>query len=337
MKSTNSLRHSYAGHSMENCEMEKSLGLVSRLELEPLRKVFPKEAHHFTTWLESNIEALSERLGIKLEVLQREKYVGDFKVDLLCEGKDAGRVVIESQLEKTDHDHLGKLLTYLVNLDANTGIWVTADPRPEHQKVINWLNESTPADMSFYLVKVEAVRIGDSPFAPLFTVTAGPDKQSKEIGKKKKEWADRQLEYVDFWKGLLERSKSKTTLFANVSPGKNHWLTTGAGKSWVGFNYIVLMNGTGVELYIDYDQETGEKNKAILKALESQKVEIEKEFGAPLEWQILKDKRASRIIKRFKNTGLTHRDNWPKLQDEMINAMIRFEKAMRPRLARINV
>jgi len=337
MKSTNSLRHSYAGHSMENCEMEKSLGLVSRLELEPLRKVFPKEAHHFTTWLEYNIEALSERLGIKLEVLQREKYVGDFKVDLLCEGKDAGRVVIESQLEKTDHDHLGKLLTYLVNLDANTGIWVTADPRPEHQKVINWLNESTPADMSFYLVKVEAVRIGDSPFAPLFTVTAGPDKQSKEIGKKKKEWADRQLEYVDFWKGLLERSKTKTKLFANVSPGKNHWLTTGAGKSGVGFNYIVLMNGTGVELYIDYDQETGEKNKAILKALEAQKTEIEKEFEAPLEWQILKDKRASRIIKRFKNTGLTHRENWPAIQDEMINAMIRFEKAIHPRLSKINV
>jgi hypothetical protein len=232
---------------------------------------------------------------------------------------------------------LGKLLTYLVNLDANTGIWITADPRPEHQKVIDWLNESTPSDMSFYLLKVEAVRIGKSPFAPLFTVMAGPDRQSKEIGKKKKEWADRQLEYVDFWKTLLERSKSKTKLFANISPGKNHWITTGAGKSGVGFNYIVLMNGTAVELYIDYDQDTGEKNKKILKALEAQKTEIEKEFGGPLEWELLIDKRASRIIKRFKNTGLTHHENWPVIQDEMISAMIRLDKALRPCLAKINV
>ena len=317
--------------------MAKGMRIVSRLDLEPLRRVFPKEASHFTTWLESNIEALSERLNIPLEVVQREKNVGDFKVDLLCEGKDGGRVVIESQLEKTDHDHLGKLLTYLVNLDANAAVWVSSDPRPEHQKVIDWLNESTPSDMSFYLVKVEAVRIGNSPFAPLFTVMAGPDRQSKEIGKKKKEWAERQLKHFDFWKGLLDRGKNKTRLFANITPGKNHYLSIGAGKSGVSFTYVTLKNGTGVELYIDHDKDTGKKNKAIFEALRRQKKNIEREFGAPLEWERLKDKRAARIAKRYKNSGLSDPEKWPSIQDEMIGAMIRFEKAIRLRLAKIKV
>ncbi len=121
--------------------MTEGRELIGRLEIEPIRKVFRKEAQHFTTWLESHIETLSERVGIELSLVQREKTVGDFTVDLLCEDPDGRPVIIENQLERTDHDHLGKLLTYLVNLDASTAIWVTAEPRPAHQKVVDWLNE----------------------------------------------------------------------------------------------------------------------------------------------------------------------------------------------------
>ncbi|HRS00819.1 MAG TPA: DUF4268 domain-containing protein, partial [Candidatus Sumerlaeia bacterium] len=109
----------------------------------------------------------------ELSVVQREKEVGEFNVDLLCEDNDGHYVIIENQLERTDHDHLGKLLTYLVNLEASMAIWITSAPRPEHQKVIDWLNESTGENISFYLVKVEATKIGDSPYAPLFTSGAG--------------------------------------------------------------------------------------------------------------------------------------------------------------------
>jgi len=197
--------------------------MISRLEIVPIRNVFQKEAQHFTTWLESHIEALSERLGLQLTVVQREKQVGDFNVDLLCEDSNGRPVIIENQLERTDHDHLGKLLTYLVNLDASTAIWITTEPRLEHQKVIDWLNESTAADISFYLVKAEATRIGDSPFAPLFTVLSEPDKQTKEIGEKKKEWAERHVKRFEFWTGLIDRSKDKTKLFSNISPGRYSW------------------------------------------------------------------------------------------------------------------
>jgi len=269
--------------------------------------------------------------------VQREKAVGEFNVDLLCEDSSGHPIIIENQLEKTDHDHLGKLLTYLVNLDARAAIWVTGEARAEHQKVVEWLNENTAADLFFFLVKVDAVRIGDSPAAPLFTILVGPNQQAKELGENKKEWAERHVKRLEFWKGLLEKSKEKTKLFANITPGRNSWLSTGAGKSGITFGYAILMDWGGVELYIDHDHETGAKNKAIFDSLASQKAAIEKDFGGPLEWQRLDDKRASRIQKGFTDGGLARPETWPQLQEEMIDGMIRFNEALRGRLAKIEL
>lgn len=310
---------------------------IGRLEFESVRDVFRDEARHFTTWLEQHLDVLGERLGIELNAVQREKAVGEFNVDLLCEDSSGHAVIIENQLEKTDHDHLGKLLTYLVNLDAHTAIWVTGEPRAEHQKVVEWLNENTAADVSFFLVKVETVRIGDSPAAPLFTTLAGPNEQAKELGENKKEWAERHVKRLEFWKGLLEKSREKTKLFANIAPGRYSWLGTGAGKAGVTFNYDVVMDWASVQLYIDHDHETGARNKAIFDALANQKAAIEEEFGGPLEWERLDDRRACRIRKRFTNGGLARPETWPMLQDEMIDAMIRLNDALRGRLAKVEV
>lgn len=317
--------------------MEDHKNNIGRLDIVPIRKVFPKEARHFTTWMENHIEDLSERLNVYLSVVQREKKVGEFNVDLLCEDKDGNAVIIENQLERTNHDHLGKLLTYLVNLEASMAIWVTTDPRPEHQKVIDWLNESTGADISFYLVKVEATKIGDSPYAPLFTVFAAPDKQSKETGKTKKEMAARHYLRLEFWESLLQKSKEKTRLFSNISPSTSNWISMGAGKSGVSFSYVILMEGANVVLYIDYDQDTGKKNKEIFDELYKQKDLIEKEFGDALEWERHDDKRACRIQKKYSKGGLLNKDQWPKIQDELIEGMIRFYKALKSRLDKIKV
>jgi hypothetical protein len=310
---------------------------VQKLEIIPLRQAFPHEALHFTTWLEANIDALTDRLGIKLSDIQREQAVGDFSVDLVGQGADGRRVIIENQLERTDHSHLGQLLTYLVNLDASIAIWVAAEPRLEHAKVINWLNESTPADISFYLVKVEAARIGDSSYAPLFTVLARPDVQTKEIGEKKKEWAERHYSRYEFWKGLLEKSKPRTKLFANISPSKDSWISTGSGKAGIVFIYHIRLGEGTVELYIDHDQNTGERNKQIFDILHSQKGDIEQEYGEPLEWDRNNSKRVSQIRKRFNNGGLALPDTWSNLQDQMIDAMIRFDGIFRPRIAQIKI
>ena len=185
------------------------------------------------------------------------------------------------------------------------------------------------------MVKVEAVQIGDSPFAPLFTILAGPDSQAKQLGENKKEWADRHFKRYEFWKGLLEKSRERTKLFSAISPGRANWIGTGAGKSGVFFAYWISRDSSGCDFYIDYDKDTGEKNKEIFDALHTQKESIEKDFGGPLEWERLDGKRASRIRKDFPGKGLSTPDTWQDLQDEMIDAMIRLDRTLRSRLAKI--
>lgn len=310
---------------------------IGTLEVVNIRKAFPHEALHFTKWLEEHIDALSERLKIPLTVEERESATGDFNVDLLCSDGNGKPVIIENQLEKTDHAHLGQLLTYLVNQSASTAIWITTEPRQEHHKVIDWLNELTPSDISFFLVKVEAVRIGDSPFAPLFSILAGPDRQAKELGERKKEWVDRHFKREEFWTSLLTRAKLKTQIFSAISPGKESWISTGAGKSGVSFNFLINKDWAAVELYIDHDKNTGEKNKAIFDKFNSQKEQIEQEFGGALEWDRLDEKRASRIRKKIDLGGLKAKDKWLEIQDAMIDTMIIFEKTLRPKISNIRV
>jgi len=309
--------------------------LIGQLEIVPVREAFRHEALDFTTWLEHNIEALSIRIGLDLTVLEREKAVGPFNVDLLCEDDTGRLVIIENQFGKTDHDHLGKLLTYLVNLEAKAAIWVTPEVRQEHERVIDWLNEMTGSDLAFYLVRVEAVRIGTSPYAPLFTILAGPDQETKQVGEEKKEWAERHHKRFEFWTQLTARIRERgISLFANITPSRDHWLSTGAGRSGITFSYLIWKDSAGIELYIDAGEK--EQNKAIFDALLADKQAIETEFGDSLSWERLDEKRASRIKKAWKGYGsLYEPESWPELQDMMIAAMSRFDDIFRKRLRRL--
>lgn len=140
---------------------------ISRLQKVPLRELWRHEAHGFTHWLAENLDFLGEALGFEITLVEREATAGPFSADILAEDTDGNYVIIENQLEQTDHDHLGKLITYLSNLEAKKAIWITSAPRPEHEKAIHWLNETLPADTAFYLLKLEAYRIDDSSPAPL--------------------------------------------------------------------------------------------------------------------------------------------------------------------------
>ena len=165
---------------------------IGRLESVSLRRLWPNEGYDFTTWLAENLDLLAETIGTELSLLQQEASAGVLSADILAEDASGDTVVIENQLERTDHDHLGKLITYLSNLDAKAAIWVTSHPRLEHETAVHWLNEMLPADAAFFLVKLDAYRIGDSPPAPLFSVVAGPTPPAREAGAKKKELAQHQ-------------------------------------------------------------------------------------------------------------------------------------------------
>jgi len=215
---------------------------IDKLRRVPLREVWRHEAADFTTWLRDNVDVLNDQLGLGLVAAERERSAGAFSVDLVAEGADGEAVVIENQLEKSDHDHLGKVLTYLVNVGARTAVWIVSDPRPEHVKAVAWLNESTSA--SFYLVKVEAIRIGDSPAAPLLTLIVGPSAETRAVGETKRELAERHHYRLRFWEGLLAVAKQRTQLHANISPGYGTWISAGAGRSGFGWNYVIHEHDT---------------------------------------------------------------------------------------------
>ena len=308
---------------------------TARLEKVPLKEIWKHEANDFTPWLEENIDILGEALGISIQNPERETGAGAFSVDLLAEDESGDKIVIECQLGKTDHDHLGKILTYLTNLEAKTAIWICKEPRPEHVQTINWLNEISPSDVGFYLVRIEAVRIGDSPIAPLFSVVCSPSEEEKEKGKKKKEWAERHKKRYEFWKTLLDRSKARTRLFSSISPSRYDWIGTSAGKRGLMYIYAILKDWASVELYIDRGNK--EQNKRIFDQLFNKKQEIEEAFGEPLVWERLDNRRACRIRRDYKGIGWKDEDKWEELQDKMIDAMIRLEKAFKRHIKELKI
>ncbi len=129
--------------------------MIGKIERVPLRDIWKHEAYDFTSWLQDNIDVLNDALGLSLSNPESEQSAGSFNVDLVAEDENGNPVIIENQLEKSDHNHLGKLITYLIAIGAKTAIWIVADPRPEHIGAISWLNESPSAN--FYLFKVEGM------------------------------------------------------------------------------------------------------------------------------------------------------------------------------------
>ncbi|MCA9469502.1 MAG: DUF4268 domain-containing protein [Nitrospira sp.] len=309
--------------------------MVQKILRIPLREAFKHEAYDFTKWLQENIDVLNECLDLTLLNAEREAAAGDFSVDLIAEDEQGNKVIIENQLEKSNHDHLGKLITYLVAVDARAAVWIVSHPRPEHVSAITWLNESSSA--SFYLVKLEAIRIGESDPAPLLTLIVGPSEETRAVGKAKKEFEERSEVRYDFWSGLLERAKTKTKLHASISPSRYSWIGTGAGKTGLSFNYVIWEHQTCVELYIDRGKEREAENKTIFDALYIKKDEIEKQFGSELEWERLDNRRASRIRKTLDIGGLKDSNKWEGIQEGMVNVMIKLETALRPFIQNLKI
>jgi hypothetical protein len=305
--------------------------VVGKLVRVPLREVWPHEAYDFTIWLQENIEVLGETLDLNFENVDREQAIGSFNIDLVGKIQSGGTVVIENQLEKSNHDHLGKLITYSVGMGANAAIWIVSDPRPEHVAAVTWLNESNSAN--FYMVKVEAVRIGESPPAPLLTLIVGPSEETKDVGQAKKDIAERYSLRRHWWTSLITRSATKTKLHAHITPGESSFIQTSAGFAGLSFVYTVTQLGCGAELYIDRGKGADEENKKLFNQLAASRDKIDQEFGPTLNWEPLEGKRACRI--RYLSSLGGYRspeDKWPDIQDHIIDAMTRLEHALRPYL-----
>ncbi len=304
---------------------------IEKIKKVPLREVWKNEARDFTSWLFDNIEILGEELDINLTGIEKEGSAGSFSVDIVAEDENGQKVVIENQLKKTDHDHLGKMLTYLANLEAKIAIWISSDPRQEHERAIEWLNEFG-SETLFYLVKIEAYQIGNSYPAAKFSIIASPSEEAKVVGKKKKEYAKRHTLRREFWTQLLEKAREKTNLHANITPNIHHWTGAGAGKQGITYNYTITNKYGGCEIYFDKGKKYTDPNinKIRFDKLYKRKREIERKFGEKLIWERLDNARASRISIKFFEMGLNDKKKWEKLQEKMVDAMCRMEKTFKP-------
>lgn len=304
---------------------------IGKLERVPLREVWEHEAYDFTEWLQENLDELNTTLDLNLVGADREQAAGTFSIDLVAEDDNGGTVVIENQLEKSNHDHLGKIITYISAIDAKAAIWLVSDPRPEHVAAITWLNGLGGAE--FYMVKVEAVRIGSSPAAPLFTMIVRPSEDTKDVVNTKKDIAERYSIRKRWWTQLVERSTKVSKLHAHITPSEYSWIGTSSGLRGLNWNYVVTQDECAAELYVDRGKDAEEENKAIFDQLQAHNGDIEKMFGAPLSWERLEGKRACRI--RFTQGDGGYRspeEQWPAIQDSIIHAMDRLEQAIRPYL-----
>ena len=274
------------------------LGKLTRVDA---RSVWRHEALEFTPWVRANIDTLSEALGMELELPETEVPVGDFSCDVVAQEVGTGhRVIIENQLEPTDHSHLGQLLTYAAGLNARGIVWISPQYRSEHRQAIDWLNANTGEDLVFFGVEVELLQIGDSPYAPHFKVVALPNDWQKAVkARAETQPSDRGLAYQQFFTDLIalykQRFPSQQT--SNKAGAQNWFTIVSAGRSGFAFNVVFGRNALmRVELYIDTGD--GVTNKAAFDDLFAQREAIEREIGESLAWDRLDTARACRIAAR---------------------------------------
>ena len=230
------------------------LGKIERLEL---KTVWPHEAHDFTPWLSDNLDALGQELGLDLEFRGREVPVGPFFLDILAHDTGNDRpVVIENQLESTNHQHLGQLLTYASYFDSYAAVWLTRDFRDEHRGALDWLNQKTDEDTQFFGVAVEAWTIDGSRAAPHFKVIAAPNAWSKIATKRRRNAGAgvslRGEEYRIFYQSIVDTLR-ETYQFTNRMVGAPRaWMSFPSGFSGIQYNpcFVHRRNIVRVEVYV---------------------------------------------------------------------------------------
>ena len=264
--------------------------MLGKLEKVELREVWKKEAKNFTPWLaeEENLELLGKAIGIELEFVNIEVDVGRFKADILC--KDTGDyslVLIENQLEKTDHNHLGQLITYAIGLQATTIVWVASKFIEEHRAALDRLNQITDDNFRFFGLAIELWKIGNSPAAPKFNVIIKPNNWSKPILQSAKssdgiESKTKAMQYF-YWQGLNDYLENKGSKLRTQDPRKRHWHTFSVGKS--GFRIDATLNTTKNKISVELCITDKINAKTFYNLLEQEKEAIENEVEENLEWK----------------------------------------------------
>ena len=297
---------------------------LGRLEEVDVRKLWSHEQYDFSNWLakEENIDLLNEALGLTLVDIEKEVFVGSYRCDIVANDETTGeRIIIENQLEQSNHDHLGKVITYASGLDAKVIVWIVKEAREEHRSAVECLNNNTNKDINFFLIEIHAYKIGDSLYAPKFEIVEKPNdfiktgKTQSGSGDLNKSQSERLIFWTRFNEIIAERGKPFNIRKAST----DHWydIAIGTSAAHIGITLVNKENCIGVELYINDD-------KQIFDNLYQEKEKIEKELGLSLDWQRLDGKKASRIMYRIPGLDFDNHSNYDELMNEIIDKAVAF-------------
>jgi hypothetical protein len=299
---------------------------LSRITKVNPREIWKHEALDFTQWLakEENISILCEELGIEINNVKPEAAAGRYNVDIIADEIDSQRkVIIENQLEPTDHKHLGQILTYASAYDAAIIIWIVTDYTEEHRQAIDWFNRNISEGISFFLIQIEVYRIGNSDPAPKFNLICEPNDWGKTV--KKSEGGDTlselKLQQKEFWESLKEYASSANTRLNLGRVAKpQHWynIAMGTSRCHIALTQNSQKQYVGCEVYIRNDN-------ALFDQLLKNKALIEKEIGLELEWMELPDATASRILITYKGNP-RDKTKWPEYFEWLIKIANSFSK-----------
>lgn len=265
---------------------------LGKLEKIELREVWRHEALDFTRWLarKENIALLSKEIGIDIEVIETEMSVGRYNVDIYARDTESNKkIVIENQLENTNHDHLGKMLVYAAGLDADIAIWIVKDVNEEHRQAVEWLNDNSFEKINIFLVKVELWQIDNSPIAPKFQVICEPNNWAKVLKQQSKEnVSDLELKQMEYWQGFVDYAKSKDKTYISQRPSIYNWYVIRIGSSDYKIKLVHSVNSDMIRCQLEIF------NDEIYKKLEQYRTEIDNMING-LEWEYLEDRKVNRI------------------------------------------
>ena len=294
---------------------------LGKLQHVDIRELWKHEQYDFSDWLakSDNVEYLNEVLGLNLIEIEKEVSVGSYRCDLVAKDETTGtRVIIENQLESSDHDHLGKIITYASGINASVIVWIVREAREEHRSAVEWLNNVTNADVGFFLIEIHAYKIGDSLPAPMFEVVEQPNDfiKTNRNSSSSGELAEREVNRYEFWtkfnEHLIEKGKPFNPRKATTYPDTP--ISIGTSEARMGVNLVNRENKIVLDVYI-YN------NKDLFDKLFDQKDQIEKELGFTFDWDRLDGKKASRIKHDIPGLDFNDHSNYPQLMDETIDKL----------------
>lgn len=316
-----------------------SLGLLQKVDL---RQIWLSESSDFTPWLAKadNLAVLGDTIGIDLELEAQEKFVGPFRADLLCKDADNDSwVLVENQLERTDHNHLGQLLTYAAGLQTVTIVWVAAKFTEEHRAALDWLNEITNSRFRFFGLEVELWRIGESDPAPRFNIISKPNDWSRSVERAANQidaeaLSDTKLQQQRYWQAFNKMLEDRGAPLRTRTPRPQHWHNFSVGRSK--FKLCTKVNSQNhtiaAELFISHDRAND-----YLALLKTDSNAIEAECGFTLDWQELPGRIGTRVEVALNGTDPTSEENWTQQHEWLADRLIRMNKAFRNRVAALDL